>query len=98
MTRIADPQGHEIAALDRLVELQARDVIDVGCGEGRTACRIARTAGSVLGVDPDADRIARARSVADDQGADGCTFLEADAVTLDMAPASFDVVLFSRSL
>ena len=98
MARIADPEGRETEALHRLVALGGKDALDIGCGEGRTTRRMARTAASVLGVDPDGERIARAREIASDRGAVECTFLEADVVTLDLPPASFDVVVFSRSL
>ncbi len=83
--------------LRRLVTFRGKDVIDIGCGEGRTARHIGRTAASILGVDPDEKAIARAWDGAGGE-ADGCTFMTADAVTLDLPPASFDVVVFSRSL
>ena len=94
MARIVDPEGRETEVLHRLVRLQDKEVLDIGCGEGRTARRIARTATSVLGIDPDAERIAAAREA----GAQGCTFRVEDTVTLDLPSAGFDVVVFSRSL
>ena len=97
MARAMDPKGHEPEALRRLVDFRGKDVIDIGCGDGRTTRQIALTAASVLGVDPDADAIARARDAARDE-ANGITFMAADAVTLDLPPAGFDVVVFSRSL
>ena len=95
---MVDPEEREIEVLCRLVTFRGKDVLDIGCGEGRTARRIARTATSVLGVDSDAEAVARARDGAPDHGADGSTFLAADVVTLGLRPASFDVVVFSRSL
>jgi ubiquinone/menaquinone biosynthesis C-methylase UbiE len=89
-----DPEGREKEAFDRLVIFRDRDVLEIGCGEGRTARHITRTAASVLGVDPDEEAIVRAR----DAAVGRCTFLAADAVTLDLPPADFDVVVFSRSL
>ena len=97
MARIVDPKGRETEALRRLVTFRGKNVIDIGCGDGRTARHIARTATSVLGVDPDEETIARVRGGAGDE-ADGCTFMAADAVILDLPPAGFDVVVFSRSL
>jgi len=92
-----DPQGREAEALRRLADFTGKNVIDIGCGEGRTTRHIARTATSVLGVDPDEDRIARARDDAGDE-TNGSTFMVADAVTLDLPSVEFDVVVFSRSL
>ena len=97
MARVVDPEEHEPEALRRLVDFRGKDVIDVGCGEGRTSRHIALTAASVLGVDLDVDAIERARDAARNE-TDGITFMAADAVTLDLPPAGFDVVVFSRSL
>ncbi len=97
MARIVDPEGRETEILHRLVTLRGKHVIDIGCGDGRTTRRLARAAASVLGVDPDAEAIARARDAAPAHG-DGSTFLAADVVTLELPPGSFDVALYSRSL
>lgn len=97
MARVVDPEGRERAALDRLVSFHGKDVIDIGCGEGRTTRHIARTAASVLGVDPDTTKIALAMSDVGDEGS-RCTFMTADAVALDLPSASFDGAVFSRSL
>ncbi len=94
MARIVDPEGRETEVIHRLVAFQDKDVLDVGCGEGRTARRIAQKAASVLGIDPESDRIAVARDV----GGGRCTFRVEDTVTLELPPAGFDVVAFSRSL
>ena len=97
MARVADPEGREVEALRRLVSFRDKDVIDIGCGDGRTTRQIARTASPVLGVDTDEQLIARARAGVGNE-AEGCSFMEADAVTLDLPPAGLDVVVFSRSL
>ena len=97
MARVEDPDGREVEALGRLVTFRDRDVIDIGCGAGRTTRHIAQTAASVLGVDPDEQLITLARGGVGDEE-DGCTFMAADAVTLDLPPAGLDVVVFSRSL
>lgn len=60
MVRIVDPEEREVDVLRRLVAFRDMNVLDVGCGDGRTTRRIARTASSVIGVDPDPERIALA--------------------------------------
>ena len=96
--RNADPDEFEVDVLNRLVTFTGMDVLDVGCGNGRTARRIARTAASVVGVDPDPSRIAEAREAVPEDGACKVEFLDADVVTLDLPAAAFDAVIFTRSL
>ncbi len=98
MAPIVDPEEREVEALRRLTTFSRLDVLDVGCGEGRTARRIARTAASVIGIDPDEERIARACAAPAELGSCEARFLAEDAVTLDLPAASFDAVVFSRSL
>lgn len=97
MARVVDPKDREAEALRRLVTFREKHVIDIGCGDGRTARHIAKSAASVLGVDPDEKVIAKAQAKMPEES-DGCTFMAADVVTLDLPPARFDVVVFSRSL
>ena len=98
MARIVDPQERELAAIGRLVTWAAKDVLDIGCGDGRTSRRFARTAASVLGVDPDEAAIALARGAGKVHGDGSCVYRAADVVVLDLAPASYDIAVFSRSL
>lgn len=96
MARIVDPQNRESEILHRFVDFQGKDVLDVGCGEGRTALRIARFANSVLGIDPEAESIEVARTAAGDSS--NVEFRVADAVEEEFPDSSFDVVLFTRSM
>lgn len=98
MASIVDPEEREAEVLGELVDFRGLKVLDVGCGEGRTAMRIARTASSVVGVDPDAERIATARAATPEDGSGQLRFLVFDAVTLDFPAAEFDAVVFTRSL
>ncbi|MFF7588787.1 SAM-dependent methyltransferase [Kitasatospora purpeofusca] len=87
-------------ATDRLTDLVAgrlaaapgRSLLDVGCGTGRPALRIARATGSqVSGISVSAEDIALARTRADAAGlADRVDFRYADACALPFESASFD--------
>lgn len=98
MAYIPDPQERDIEVLRRLVTLDGKKVLDIGCGEGRSSRRMARTAASVLGIDPDVEAIDRARGISPGGLADGCEFVAADVLELSLPRVGFDVVVFSRSL
>ena len=95
MARTVDPQGRELELIERFTDLAGKDVLDIGCGEGRTSRRIARRGATVLGVDPDEAAISRACAAGT---SDRCRFQAADVLELALPPASFDLVVFSRSL
>ena len=88
-----DPEGHETAALDGLVSFASCRVVEIGCGDGRLTSHYARSARSVIAIDPDAEAIAElAREL---------PTVDARAIGVDelVLPAqSVDVVLFSWSL
>lgn len=95
MARTVDPQGRELELIARVTDLAGKDVLDIGCGDGRTSRRLAGRGATVLGVDPDGAAIARARA---DGTGDACRFRAADVLELSLPPAGFDLVLFTRSL
>ncbi len=95
MARTVDPQGRELELIERFTDLAGKDVLDVGCGEGRTSRRLAGRGATVLGVDPDEAAISQACA----GGTSGtCRFRAADVLELALPPASFDLVVFSRSM
>ena len=95
MGRTVDPQGRELELIARVTDPAGKDVLDIGCGDGRTSRRLAERGATVLGVDPDEAAIARARA----GGSGGaCRFRAADVLELALPPAGFDLVVFSRSL
>lgn len=67
------------------------DVLELGCGYGRIAQRLARTAKRVVGVDTAFGSLELARRLS--QADDRCEFLRMDAVDLRFADCSFDAVL-----
>jgi len=66
-------------------------VLELGCGYGRVALRLAERARRVVGVDVAEESLALARVVA---GPDArCEFLSMDALHMSFADGSFDVVV-----
>ncbi|MCW3992364.1 MAG: class I SAM-dependent methyltransferase [Candidatus Bathyarchaeota archaeon] len=75
-------------------------VLDIGCGGGQTACKIAREYGSqVVGIDISEVMISKAKENARDQNLeDRVEFRVADVFQLPFDDESFDVALFESVL
>ncbi|SRR6266498_3189567 len=61
MTIRIDPENNETRALFDLADFNRQRVLEIGCGDGRLTWRYAHRAAHVTAIDPNADRIARAR-------------------------------------
>lgn len=98
MSPTLDPEGAHLAALLRLADFDGARVLEMGCGEGRLTTGIAEDAASVLAFDPDAAAVEQARAALPATLADRVAFRVASAEQLEIAPGSFDLVVFSWSL
>jgi 2-polyprenyl-3-methyl-5-hydroxy-6-metoxy-1,4-benzoquinol methylase len=98
MTDSIDPEGNETRAIHELIDFQGKDVLEIGCGDGRLAWRYADRAATVLGLDPFEPDIEHARANTPYHLASKVEFRTADAINADFTPESFDVVVFGRSI
>ncbi len=98
VARTRDPEGAHLAALRRLADFDGRRVLEMGCGEGRLTRGIATEAASVLAFDPDAASVAEAQASFPSELADRVAFQVASAEEIEIARASFDLVVFSWAL
>ena len=87
---MADLGGRIITALN---ETGARDVLDIGCGNGGLVRRLVQAGHAVTGIDPAPDAIATARARVPD-----ARFAIGGAEALPFAAATFDACLFLNSL
>ncbi len=89
------------ADLAELVEAGAFNgdeyVLDLGCGAGHTALRVAAKAGQVVGIDVTGEMIAVATSLAASHGIANVTFRQGDVSALPFDDGSFDVVTSRQS-
>jgi cyclopropane fatty-acyl-phospholipid synthase-like methyltransferase len=95
-------------AADRLTDLMTErlrlakgdHVLDVGCGVGGPAVRIAnRTGARVTGISNSQEQIIRANALADSVGVGGSVeFRNVDAMRLPFAPGSFDAAIAVDSI
>jgi ubiquinone/menaquinone biosynthesis C-methylase UbiE len=98
MSTCLDLEHAETRVIHELVDFTDRDVLDVGCGEGRMTWRFAQPARSVLGLDPTAAAIETARRAVPTGLGAKVRFQMADITTIQLPQAAFDVVAFSWSL
>jgi cyclopropane fatty-acyl-phospholipid synthase-like methyltransferase len=61
MTIRIDPENNETNALFDLIELGGREVLEIGCGDGRLTWRYADRTMHVTAIEPFEDAIARAQ-------------------------------------
>jgi SAM-dependent methyltransferase len=89
MNEISDYWNHNVhyqpLILDA-VPTGCRVALDVGCGDGLLACRLAARCGTVIGIDSDAPMIVKARDRARVMDAANVTFIEADFMAVGLRP------------
>ena len=98
MVDALDPEGSEIRVLNSLIRLRDCDVLEIGAGNGRLTWRYAERVASVIGLEPDEGRVARARAATTAAMRHRVEFRHADVCNVDLPAAAFDVVLFSWSI
>src|SRR5690349_4142338 len=95
MPVLLDPEEAETRVLHALIDFTEKDVLEIGCGDGRMTWRFAASARSVLALDPVAQSIAEAQAVATAQSRSNVRFEVGDITTVKLPPATFDVAVFS---
>jgi predicted RNA methylase len=98
ITRVIDPEGEHMAALQRLADFRGRRVLEFGCGAGRLTLGIAADAAGVVAFDEDAEAVERARRFLPANVADRVAYRVASAKEIEIEPHDFDLALFSWSL
>jgi ubiquinone/menaquinone biosynthesis C-methylase UbiE len=87
----------ELQLLERFVSLTGREIIEIGCGDGRLTFQYSPRARRVVALDANAAEIERACAEADRIGAHNIRFLARPAQGR-LPGAPFDVALFTWSL
>ncbi len=93
-----DPEGVELRTLRELAPVDGLNVLEIGCGDGRFTFQFAGAAASVFAVDPDEERIEKARRALSPELAGNVSFAVAGAADLERPRRRFDLALFSWSL
>jgi SAM-dependent methyltransferase len=85
--------GAEIAAMEKFVPLSSKNVLELGCGNGRLCYQLAQVAGRVTGVDLDGRLVQFASEYATRNTINNLSFMEMGAEVLDFDDNCFDVVI-----
>lgn len=93
-----DPEGAEERALDALVELAGKSVIEIGAGDGRLTWRLARRAANVLALEPQDHLVGLARAAMRRDRIGNVRFTRGDATTFRFPRNQFDAAVLSHSL
>ena len=91
-----DPR-RETQLIERHVRLKGREVLEVGCGNGRLTLELAAHTRRVVAIEPNREMIREARARARERGIKNVRFFTRAAQT-GIRGGPFDVVLFSYSL
>jgi ubiquinone/menaquinone biosynthesis C-methylase UbiE len=93
-----DPEGIEIKVTKKYVSFDRKDVLEVGCGDGRLTFQYAPETKSVTAIDPSRKAIASAKKKVPKKLVGILKFQVGRGEELDLPGESFDVVFFSWSL
>ncbi len=77
------------------VSLENKRILEIGAGNGSRSVQIAKYAGSLVAIDPDADKILEAEKFNPHRN---ITYLVGNAEKLEFAPSTFNIVIFTLSL
>ena len=97
MTPVRDVDDAEARVLHSCGDFDGANVLEVGCGDGRLTWLYAARAESVLGIDPEEEAIATARSATPPELAERVRFEVGAAEDLSKT-AVYDVAFLSWSL
>ena len=100
MTMKEDPQGTETKIIHEFVDFADKQVLEIGCGDGRVTWRYAELAAGVVGIDPDEEDIAVAVEARPEKLKDRVAFIAQDleAYQPPKGYPGFDVAILSWSL
>ena len=95
---ILDSEGVETRAIHDLIDFAGKDVLEIGCGDGRLTWRFADLAASVLAFDPHEPSIALAREQTPDSLKAKIEFRVAGMMDIVLADSACDVAILSWSI
>ena len=98
MTIQSDPERNEIRFLHKFADLADRDVLEIGCGEGRLTWQYAKAARSTTAIDLDADALRVATIDRPSDLESKVYFALAKSEQLPFSKETFDISVLAWSL
>lgn len=98
MTIVVDPEQNEVRALERVTSWRRKDVIEIGCGDGRLTLRLARLGAFVSAIDPDAELILTARRSLPERFAKRVRYRVGKAEHIEHPDEAFNLAVFAWAL
>lgn len=100
MTIRIDPENNETRALFDMVDFSGKNVLEIGCGDGRLTWRYADRAAHVMAIEPSAEQIGLAKENLPNnlQGRVEFHVAALEDFATDSNSSIFDLVILSYSL
>ena len=97
MTVQTDPERTESKYLKRFADFKGKNVLEIGCGDGRLTWLYAKSASRVTGIDLHGDDLRVATIDRPSDMEKKVSFSRADSIHLPFDKGSFDIVLLAWS-
>jgi len=98
MTVFMDPDQNEAKHLHRSADFAGRNVLEIGCGDGRLTWLYAAEARHTAAIDPDAESLRAALIDRPNGLRTKVSFQQASSLHLPFRDRSFDLAIFAWSL
>jgi ubiquinone/menaquinone biosynthesis C-methylase UbiE len=98
MAKLQDPEGIETKTVLKHLSFDGKDVLEIGCGDGRLTFKYAEMARRVVAIDPIEESIEKAKSYRPKNLHQRLEFLVGQGEKLTFPDQSFEIVFFSWSL
>jgi ubiquinone/menaquinone biosynthesis C-methylase UbiE len=95
MKATRDPECAEINHLIKACELVGKEILEIGCGEGKFTRQYAGMPSRLIGIDPE---IADLREAKVNKGPSNSAFIQSIGEKLPFPSQVFDIVIFASSL
>jgi ubiquinone/menaquinone biosynthesis C-methylase UbiE len=92
-----DPEYAELSHLINACSLVGKDILEIGCGDGKLIRQYAQFPRNITGIDPEAEDLKTAVQ-ADNRSNTPARYLQAEGEHLPFPTHAFDIAIFASSL